>query len=121
MKRFNKDDFKKKRDQYPMFDRLILAIIIACAIGLALATNDVSFAATNSSPTESTLVRKTEKSSEYKSGMIAPDFLPSGNSIHKSTAKIGMSVKIIGTIFALLAIGVSLFNFKTVKNSTKKD
>lgn len=46
MKKFKKDDFKKNRDKYPLFQRAILAIILASAIGLALANDSTSFAAT---------------------------------------------------------------------------
>ncbi|WP_164505846.1 hypothetical protein [Companilactobacillus zhongbaensis] len=43
MKKFNKDDFKKNRDKLPMYQRALLAILIATAVGLAIAGNAAEF------------------------------------------------------------------------------
>ncbi|WP_125770011.1 hypothetical protein [Companilactobacillus furfuricola] len=58
MKKFNKDDFKKNRDKLPLYQRALLAILIATAIGLALAGNSAIFesnAPQNQPKTETTI------------------------------------------------------------------
>lgn len=121
MKKFNKDDFKKHRDQYPLIQRIILAILIAVAIGLATASNAVAFAATTDQvTTQSVKSNGATKNSASRFGVIDPDVLPSGNTLVKTSTNNNLFVKVAGSLLALFTIGVSLFNFDPKKVSSKK-
>ena len=116
MKKFNKDDYKKNRDKYPLFQRIVLAILIACVLGLALAANDTSFAATTTSPEATSQTASSNRNSK----LIAPDWLPSGNELHKANSGTNIIVKVLGSIVALFAIGVALFDFNPKAVKAKK-